>query len=349
MSPLGSKGVRVGGRLLGFAVQIQSLSRAPWIPHDFGPQRHRKPWVPPNFGPQRHREPRVPPNFGRQGHRRCWLRHPWLAGNSRPHQAFLRTGAEDGSWEGHNDRWWVYNHSGVSTGHNACLIGAGHNRLWTFHLARRRAPFRAGISVARHCSETGKNLEAHNRVILKLKVSGLMGPDIRATAAMCNLQGEPWGWMDEPGGPHQSYAPVIPLVATSLLPLSYHYFHLGLSYQQTPWVHLIPPPNLPPVTNVLLTKRTSYENPLSRVFPRATSSLHQAPCLPILCFLPLLSKIATEVIGATYLSITSPNATKLHDAHIGIDHRYPCSRVKIIKAHWLSNLPNFNEPWASWG
>ena len=47
----------------------------------------------------------------------------------------LRVGGEDGPWEGDDDGWRVYNHPGVTAGHDTGLIAAGGQGLGTLCLA----------------------------------------------------------------------------------------------------------------------------------------------------------------------------------------------------------------------
>lgn len=66
------------------------------------------------------------------------------------HYALLRAGAENGSWEGHDHRWWVDHSSRVTTGCYAGLVPGICNWLRAGHFAGRKATGANHLPVGRH-------------------------------------------------------------------------------------------------------------------------------------------------------------------------------------------------------
>lgn len=72
---------------------------------------------------------------------------PKASGCWAAHDALLRAGAEDGSWEGHDNRWWVDYSSWIATGCNTGLATGIHHWLWACHLTGCKAAGADHLSI----------------------------------------------------------------------------------------------------------------------------------------------------------------------------------------------------------
>ena len=75
------------------------------------------------------------------------------------HYALLRTGAENGSWEGHDHGWWVDHSSRIATGRNTGLAPGICNWLRAGHFAGCEAAGADHLSAGRHLLGVEINLK----------------------------------------------------------------------------------------------------------------------------------------------------------------------------------------------